>query len=83
MEFQEIDREFFREQLALWVRDEPKAFAYDVKISVSAVHNYLSGRKFPTTQILFRIAQYTRRPMEWFLSPVFAREYEDRQHQAA
>lgn len=83
MEVDDIDPQFFARQLAMYVRDEPKAFAYDVKISVSAVYNYLSGRKFPTAQILFRIARYTGRPMEWFLSPGFARDYEAKQQQAA
>lgn len=48
------------------VADEPKAFAYDLGLSLSAVYNYLNGR-VPATEVLFRIAQYTGRPMEWFL----------------
>jgi transcriptional regulator with XRE-family HTH domain len=50
------------------VADEPKAFAYDIGISLSAVYNYMNGR-IPSTEVLFRIAQYTGRPMEWFLTP--------------
>ena len=46
--------------------DEPKAFAYDLGLSLSAVYNYLNGR-VPATEVLFRIARYTGRPMEWFL----------------
>jgi transcriptional regulator with XRE-family HTH domain len=48
------------------VADEPKAFAYDIGISLSALYNYLNGR-VPSTEVLFRIARYTNRPMEWFL----------------
>ena len=48
------------------VADEPKAFAYDIGISLSALYNYLNGR-VPSTEVLFRIARYTGRPMEWFL----------------
>src|SRR2546426_926271 len=33
---------------------------------LSAVYNYLNGR-VPATEVLFRIARYTGRPMEWFL----------------
>lgn len=57
-------------QIALRLRevvaDEPKAFAYDIGISLSALYNYLNGR-VPSTEVLFRIARYTGRPMEWFL----------------
>ena len=56
------------ERLREVVADEPKAFAYDLGISLSAVYNYMNGR-IPSTEVLFRIAQYTGRPMEWFLSP--------------
>jgi transcriptional regulator with XRE-family HTH domain len=48
------------------VADEPKAFAYDIGISLSALYNYLNGR-VPSTEVLFRISRYTGRPMEWFL----------------
>src|SRR5256885_15722479 len=48
------------------VADEPKAFAYDLGLSLSAVYNYLNGR-IPATEVLFRIARYADRPMEWFL----------------
>jgi transcriptional regulator with XRE-family HTH domain len=48
------------------VADEPKAFAYDIGVSLSALYNYLNGR-VPSTEVLFRIARYTGRPMEWFL----------------
>lgn len=56
----------FTRKLREVVADEPKAFAYDVGLSLSAVYNYLNGR-VPTTEVLFRIARYTERPMEWFL----------------
>ena len=46
--------------------DEPKAFAYDIGVSLSAIYNYMNGR-IPSTEVLFRIARYTGRPMEWFL----------------
>ncbi len=50
------------------VADEPKAFAYDIGVSLSAIYNYMNGR-IPSTEVLFRIARYTGRPMEWFLDP--------------
>jgi transcriptional regulator with XRE-family HTH domain len=56
----------FTRKLRDIVADEPKAFAYDLGLSLSAVYNYLNGR-VPATDVLFRIAQYTGRPMEWFL----------------
>jgi transcriptional regulator with XRE-family HTH domain len=61
-----ISVEAFTRKLREVVADEPKAFAYDVGLSLSAVYNYLNGR-VPATDVLFRIAQYTGRPMEWFL----------------
>ncbi|HSD09882.1 MAG TPA: helix-turn-helix transcriptional regulator [Candidatus Binatia bacterium] len=54
------------ERLRQVVADEPKAFAYDIGVSLSAVYNYLNGR-IPSTEVLFRIARHTGRPMEWFL----------------
>ena len=50
------------------VADEPKAFAYDIGVSLSAVYNYMNGR-IPSTEVLFRIARHTGRPIEWFLDP--------------
>ena len=66
MQFQ-IDANLFASRIKDVVRDEPKAFAYDLGLSLSAVYNYLNGR-IPTTDVLFRIARYSGRPMEWFLS---------------
>jgi len=48
------------------VADEPKAFAYDIGVSLSAIYNYMNGR-IPSTEVLFRISRYTGRSMEWFL----------------
>ena len=59
----QIDTRFFAERMRDVVRDEPKAFAYDLGLSLSAVYNYLNGR-VPTTDVLFRIARYSGRPME-------------------
>jgi transcriptional regulator with XRE-family HTH domain len=56
----------FTRRLREVVADEPKAFAYDLGLSLSAVYNYLNGR-VPATEVLFRIARYTGHPMEWFL----------------
>src|SRR6266852_3433664 len=56
----------FTRKLREVVADEPKAFAYDLGLSLSAVYNYLNGR-VPATEVLFRIARYSGRPMEWFL----------------
>ena len=61
-----ISVEAFTRKLREVVAEEPKAFAYDVGLSLSAVYNYLNGR-VPATEVLFRIARYTGRPMEWFL----------------
>ena len=55
------------------VQEEPKAFAYDLGLSLSAVYNYMNGR-IPTTDVLFRIAKYTGYPMEWFLAEEVADE---------
>ena len=56
----------FLDELPACAADVQKAFAYDVGLSLSAVNNYLNGR-VPATEVLFRIARYTGRPMEWFL----------------
>jgi len=63
----QIDSRVFADRIRDVVRDEPKAFAYDLGLSLSAVYNYLNGR-VPTTDVLFRIARYSGRPMEWFLT---------------
>jgi len=62
----EIDPGYVSQRLREVVADEPKAFAYDIGVSLSALYNYMNGR-VPSTQVLFRIACYTGRPMEWFL----------------
>ena len=62
-----IDAELVAQRLREVVADEPKAFAYDIGVSLSALYNYLNGR-IPSTEVLFRIARYTGRPMEWFLA---------------
>ncbi len=61
-----IDPRVLSDRIRFVVRDEPKAFAYDLGLSLSAVYNYMNGR-IPTTDVLFRIAKYTGYPMEWFL----------------
>ncbi len=63
----QVEPKVLAERLREVVADEPKAFAYDIGISLSAVYNYMNGR-IPSTEVLFRIAQYTGRPMEWFLT---------------
>jgi transcriptional regulator with XRE-family HTH domain len=73
------------ERLRQVVADEPKAFAYDIGVSLSAVYNYMNGR-VPSTEVLFRIARYTGRPMEWFLEgadPELAVQSEDDPKQMA
>ena len=62
-----IDPQLVSQRLREVVADEPKAFAYDIGVSLSALYNYLNGR-VPSTEVLFRIACYTGRPMEWFLA---------------
>ena len=64
---EQIDAELVAQRLREVVADEPKAFAYDIGVSLSALYNYLNGR-IPSTEVLFRIACYTGRPMEWFLA---------------
>ena len=64
----QIDATVVADRIRAVVRDEPKAFAYDLGLSLSAVYNYMNGR-IPTTDVLFRIARYTGQPMEWFLPP--------------
>lgn len=66
METMNIDPRILSDRIRLVVRDEPKAFAYDLGLSLSAVYNYMNGR-IPTTDVLFRISKYTGYPMEWFL----------------
>jgi transcriptional regulator with XRE-family HTH domain len=61
-----IDAQLVALRLREVVADEPKAFAYEIGVSLSALYNYLNGR-IPSTEILYRIARYTGRPMEWFL----------------
>ena len=61
-----IDGQLVAQRLRDVVADEPKAFAYEIGVSLSALYNYLNGR-IPSTEVLFRIACYTGRPMEWFL----------------
>jgi transcriptional regulator with XRE-family HTH domain len=63
---QELDANFVAERLREVVADEPKAFAYDIGVSLSAVYNYMNGR-IPSTEVLYRIARHSGRPMEWFL----------------
>lgn len=63
-----IDANMVAQRLREVVADEPKAFAYDIGVSLSALYNYMNGR-VPSTQVLYRIAVYTGRPMEWFLGP--------------
>ena len=61
-----IDGRLVAQRLRQVVADEPKAFAYDIGVSLSALYNYLNGR-IPSTEVLFRIACHSGRPMEWFL----------------
>lgn len=61
-----VDANVVAQRLREVVADEPKAFAYDIGVSLSAVYNYMNGR-IPTTEVLYRISRYTGRPMEWFL----------------
>ncbi|HYD47579.1 MAG TPA: helix-turn-helix transcriptional regulator [Terriglobales bacterium] len=63
----QIDANLVAQRLREVVADEPKAFAYDIGVSLSALYNYMNGR-VPSTQVLYRIACYTGRPMEWFLA---------------
>lgn len=64
-----LDPEVVGSRMRQIVGDEPKAFAYDLGLSLAAVYNYTTGRRIPTTDVLFRIAKYSGQPMEWFLEP--------------
>ena len=68
-----IDERILSSRIRHVVQEEPKAFAYDLGLSLSAVYNYMNGR-IPTTDVLFRIAKYTGYPMEWFLAEEIADE---------
>ena len=70
-----IDSQLVARRLREVVADEPKAFAYDIGVSLSALYNYLNGR-VPSTEVLFRIACYTGRSMEWFLQPAPAASHD-------
>ena len=74
---QGLDANFVAERLREVVADEPKAFAYDIGVSLSAIYNYLNGR-IPSTDVLFRIARHTGRPMEWFLEDNVEKELIER-----
>jgi transcriptional regulator with XRE-family HTH domain len=74
---QGLDANFVAERLREVVADEPKAFAYDIGVSLSAIYNYLNGR-IPSTDVLFRIARHTGRPMEWFLEDGVEKELIER-----
>lgn len=63
-----IDPTFVSERIKEIVGDEPKDFAYRVGVCISAVYNYTEGRRIPSTEVLFRIANVTGKPMEWFLT---------------
>ena len=69
-----IDARVVAQRLREVVADEPKAFAYEIGVSLSALYNYMNGR-IPSTEVLFRIAVYTGRPMEWYLAPAEARDF--------
>lgn len=62
-----IDPDVVQARIREVVGDEPKEFAYQVGISESAVYNYTGGLRVPSTEVLYRIAKYTGKSMEWFL----------------
>ncbi len=64
---EQLDANLVAQRLREVVADEPKAFAYDIGVSLSAIYNYMNGR-IPSTEVLYRISRYTGRPMEWFLA---------------
>jgi transcriptional regulator with XRE-family HTH domain len=75
-----IDAQLVALRLREVVADEPKAFAYEIGVSLSALYNYLNGR-IPSTEVLYRIARYTGRPMEWFLETTVQASAMDILHQ--
>jgi transcriptional regulator with XRE-family HTH domain len=74
----QLDARVVADRLREVVADEPKAFAYDIGVSLSAVYNYMNGR-IPSTDVLYRISRYTGRPMEWFLEGAEVEVPTDRQ----
>lgn len=74
----QLDARVVADRLREVVADEPKAFAYDIGVSLSAVYNYMNGR-IPSTDVLYRISRYTGRPMEWFLEGAEVEVPADRQ----
>ncbi len=72
----QLDARVVADRLREVVAEEPKAFAYDIGVSLSAIYNYMNGR-IPSTEVLFRISRYTGRPMEWFLDGAEVEESAD------
>lgn len=64
---EESDQPVWRaDRFAEIVGDEPKEIAFCIGVSTSTIYNYLQGR-MPRADVLFRIARYADRPMEYFL----------------
>lgn len=62
-----LDRRYFAARLREVMGDNPKELAYDIGVSLSAMHNYLKAKRIPCTEVMYRLAKRTGRPMEWFL----------------
>ena len=67
-----IDMPYFVRQLRAMVAGEPKAFAYEIGVTLSGMYNYLQGVRPPCTWVMFRICLYTGKPIEFFLRPTVA-----------
>jgi transcriptional regulator with XRE-family HTH domain len=67
MDWEALDPKAIGDRIVEVVGDEPKAFAYDMGVSVSAMYNYMNGKRIPSTEALFRLARCSGRSMEWFL----------------
>jgi len=62
-----MDISGLKERVKLVVNDDPRLFATDANISLSALYSYMSGRRMPSTVVLYQISKASGRPMEWFL----------------
>jgi|DEB0MinimDraft_10_1074344.scaffolds.fasta_scaffold156319_2 transcriptional regulator with XRE-family HTH domain len=60
-----------KDRVKLVVDGAPKTFAESANISLSALYSYMSGRRVPSVAVLYRMAEASGYPMEWFLGGEF------------
>jgi len=67
-----IDPKFVRDRIKEIAGDDVRALASIIGIHLSALYNYINSlhpTRTPCTQVLLRLALYSDKPMEWFLTP--------------